>query len=699
LEQSVVSSAESAPQSPSKFTEAIVHDPKKSYLLRKYCVLLLALSWASVTLAQSETSDLNAFDADNILPTLSTEILSPAVAEFQIRQYLITRVAASPMAPSTSQEWTAGATRLRHRLLDDVVFHGWPKEWVESAPKFEEVAVIETGAGYRIRKLRYEIIPGFESTALLYEPEHMSGKMPAILNLHGHVGPLGEAIEFKQKRCINYAKHGIVALNLEWFSYGELNATGNEHWFGAHLNLVGANALGIFYLAMRRGLDYLYNSSNVDRNRIGVTGLSGGGWQTILLSSLDERVKATNPVAGFSSLRSRVEAKEYGDMGDTEQSAPDFIKESDYPYLVALMAPRPTLLTYNAEDDCCFRAALVKPDIYNGIMPFFKLYGKEDVFQWHENRDPGTHNYQLDNRLADYRFFSQQFGQPLIDNEDGVAFELKSYDELRVSLPKNNLTMLGVAQKLGREIVRNPIPSEPSAKASWAGSRRTMLKDVVRYRPVDTKQVWAVATTKSRDVQSIAYLFGMSNDLSANGIWLRSIAQSSDAAPVTIALDDNGRAASIGAVADRITRGEQVLALDLMFTGNSWKSTDPYLFAQMLDAIGDRPIGMEAAQLIRITRWAEERAGVSKVRLEVRGIRSQGVALVAAALEPDLFSEILIRDGMHSLNYVLDLPVHYQQAPELFCLDLYKSFDVDSLEALASPAKINVTNYLELSHN
>ena len=49
-------------------------------------------------------------------------------------------------------------------------------------------------------------------------------------------------------------------------------------------------------------------------------GLAGGGWQTIVLSALDERVKATHPVAGFSSLRSRVEVKEYGDMGDVEQS-------------------------------------------------------------------------------------------------------------------------------------------------------------------------------------------------------------------------------------------------------------------------------------------------------------------------------------------------------------------------------------------
>jgi len=133
-----------------------------------------------------------------------------------------------------------------------------------------------------------------------------------------------------------------------------------------------------------------------------------------------------------------------------------------------------------------------------------------------------------------------------------------------------------------------------------------------------------------------------------------------------------------------------------MFTGSSWKDNQPYQFAQILDGFGDRPIGMEAAQLIRITRWARERAGVSNVRLDAGGIRTQVVTLVAAGLESTLFSAILVRDGMHSLSYVLELPVRFEQAPELFCLDLYKEFDIDRLEALAAPAKVSVSKYLEI---
>jgi dienelactone hydrolase len=661
---------------------------KRKFFKRIYAVSVLICLLSSRGWSQGERVHLS--------EVLKDEIVSPAVADFQMRQHIVQATAPPPRPPATPAEWTASADRLRRHLVDEVVFHGWPKEWVDSPPKFEERGVIETGHGYRIRKLRFEIVPGFYSSALLYEPEHLDGTVPAILNLAGHDGPLGYSYEFKQKRCISFAKHGILALNLEWFGFGELSKEGNDHSFAAHLDLAGANGLGVFYLEMRRGLDYLYLDPHVDRKRIGVTGLSGGGWQTIVLSSLDERVKASNPVAGFSAARSRVEVKEFGDMGDIEQSATDFLRGSDYPYLVALMAPRPVLLTYNGEDDCCFRATLVKPRVFDAIQPFFGLYGKADNLNWHENRDPGDHNYQLDNRLADYSFFTKQFGLPAISDEAGIPAELRSYEELVTALPEDNLTILGLARQLGREITRSPIPAAASERSAWATSERGKLKEIVRYQPVELEDTWATAMTKSRDVQSISYLFQLNNGLSANGIWLRSILQSADTAPVTIVLHDDGRSSGTDIVAQRFSRGEQVLALDLMFTGAAWKGKDTFELAQILGGLGERPLGLQAAQLIRIARWAEQKSGTAKVRLEVSGMRNQAAALVAAALEPDLFSEITVRDGIRSFSYVLEKPVTYAQAPELFCLDLYKEFDIDRLEALAAPVTVQSHQSREL---
>lgn len=645
-----------------------------TYTLAVILALLVAASAAAQT------------DSETLAPLLADEILPPAVAAFQVRQYLVNRVAPPPVATSAGQ-WKSQAQKLRQEMLE-VAFHGWPQEWLKSPPKFEDMGVIEGGKGYKLRKLRYEIVPGFQSVAILYEPDHLQGKVPAVLNLNGHVGPPGKAVEYKQKRCITMAKHGILALNLEWFSFGELAARGNEHWFGAHLDLVGMNEMGLFYLEMRRGLDYLYDHPNVDRNRLAVTGLSGGGWQTILLSALDERVRVSVPVAGFSSIRTRVEVKAYGDLGDVEQSATDMYDGRDYTYLAAMMAPRPTLMVYNAEDDCCFRAPLVKPLVFDGTKPFFRLYGKESDLQWHENRDPGTHNYQLDNRLSAYAFLTKQFNLPPIDDEAGVAAELKSYDQLVVGIPKDNLTILGLAQTVARQFTRPEIPTAQAARESWAAAEREKLAKVIRSNPTHVSSVWAVANTKRMEVETKSYLFQMSDGLSATALCLKPIASPQDS-PLTLVLNDQGKKEAGHEVADRVNRGEQVLAVDLLFTGEAGKDLAPG-YVQIFHGLGDRPLGIRAAQLLEISHWFQKLAGPRKIRLEATGIRSQVVAMVAAALEPNLYSTVVVHEGISSLGYLLDAPVPYWDAPELFCLDLYKEFDLNRLTALAAPTAVTL---------
>ena len=612
--------------------------------------------------------------ARSVTPHLSKRLHPADVVAAEIRQYLMQKAPALPSAAS-AEAWTAEATRLRRRFLDEVVFHGWPREWVAAPLKVEDLGPIPSGAGYRMRKLRYEIVPGFWSTAILYEPEKLVGRVPAILNVNGHVGAPGKSVEYKQKRCVQQARMGIVALNLEWLAFGELSARENQHWFAAHLDLVGANGLGIFYLAMRKGLDYLAQHPNVDPKRLGVTGLSGGGWQTVVLSGLDERAAAAAPVAGYSALVARIERT--ADTGDLEQNATDMATVLDYPHLTAMRAPRPTLLIYNAEDDCCFRAPLVKPDIFDALRPLYRLYGAEDRFAWHENTDPADHNYQLDNRMQSYRFFARYFELMAPEQEEGVAAEVRSYDELVVGLPKDNLTILGLARRFANEIRRAP-------------AERSRLREVLRYRPVEVRRAWALNNTKSKELETRSYRLEFSNGLSVVGVWLRAI-YAPESAPATILLDDRGKSGAGAEVSERVNRGENVFAVDLLFTGDAApQDPGPAHYSQIFAAVGDRPLGLQAAQLVTLAEWVRKTTGARVVRLESSGMRSQMTALAAAAMAPDAFSEAVLRQTMPSLRHLLDTPVEYRAAPELFCLDLYKEFDVESLIKLASPVRITL---------
>jgi dienelactone hydrolase len=656
---------------------------------RLACIFLVTFCPACSLHAQATNSGLS--------PLLKQPLQSSAVVTDELDHFLLERV--PPLAlPSSAQQWDKEEARIRAHELS-VLYHGWPKEWIDSPPKFEKTGVIER-PGYRIIKLRFEIVPGFYSAALLYEPEHLSGKAPAILNVNGH-GPGGKAVEHKQKRCINQARRGIIALNIEWFGFGELAAEGDQHELLRLLDLAGVNGLGLFYLEMRRGLDYLYDDPDVDRSRIGMTGLSGGGWQTMLLSSLDPRVGPSVPVAGFSSLTTTIEHPHYSG-GDPEQNASDMRQTFDYAQLAAIRAPRPTLLIYNDMDDCCFRAGVVKQGVSTDIKPFFQLYGDANNLQWYENQIPGTHNYQIDSRQKAYEFFDSAFHLNVSQKEDAdTDTEVRTAAELTVGLPQDNLTILGLAQSFAKKIHHELPPAQ---------DQRDRLRETTRYAPVTVAHAWLLEATNENNVESHSYRFAFSNGLSATGVLVRSLTAPQNAT-TTVLISDSGIGSTVTDVGNAVNSGQRVLVFDPIFFGENIPDDehrpDAAAFVQMLAATGHRAPGLEAAQVTAVVRWLSENldhgsptpgsggahaAGpVAPVKIVTTGPRSETVAIVAAALEPTLFSELASRQAIPSLMDIFEHPQAYHEASDLMCLDLYSGFDFNVLAAMASPVKVNLS--------
>jgi dienelactone hydrolase len=656
-------------------------------------ISMLAILISSCLLHAAAQATRSAID-----PLLKQPLDSPILVAEQLRHFMLERVPELPR-PSSPEDWQKEAERLRAHELS-VIYHGWPRAWVDAKPQFEKVAEIAR-PGYRIVKLRYEIVPGFTSAALLYEPEHMHDKMPAILNVNGH-GAGGKAVEHKQKRCIQQARLGILALSLEWIGMGELSGPGNEHNQIGLLDLAGSNGVGLFYLAMRRGLDYLYDDPRVDRTRIGMTGLSGGGWQTMLLSTLDTRVSPAVPVAGFSSLTTAIEHPEYA--GDAEQNAPDMRSVADYAQLMALRAPRPTLLIYNAMDDCCFRAGVVKQGVYSDIQPFFALMGSSGNLEWYENENPGTHNYQVDSREVSYRFFNRAFHLPAGDKED-LDSEVQSFADLVVGIPDDNLTIVNLARQLGQSI-HHDLPAQTGPQ--WVEKERNQLRNVVRFAPVTVTHAWPVTETNEKGLESRGYRFEFSNGLSAPGVLIESALRPHNGG-TTLLLSDSGRASMAVEAGNDVDRGQRVLVFDPLLFGENIPGSGDDLsgYAQMLSTVGERPLGLEAAQAAAIARWLQADSvdgsgtpgsrsltpsrAVPPLRVVTNGPRGETVALVSAAIEPELYSSIEVRHGIRSLGDLFMHPPGYHEAPELMCLDLYRDFDINTLSLIASPVNIDLS--------
>jgi dienelactone hydrolase len=630
---------------------------------------------------------LSAADQNDLKAILGRKILAPRQTQTEVEKYVAARLPAMPKV-QTANQWNEHAARLRAQVLERVVYRGAAAAWRDARTRVEWLDTIKGGPGYRIKKLRYEALPGLWIPALLYEPEKLQGKVPVILNVNGHDGN-GKAAGYKQIRCINQAKRGMLALNVEWLGMGQLRTTNFHHGRMNQLDLCGTSGLAPFYLSMKRGLDVLLRLEHADPKRVAVTGLSGGGWQTIIISSLDTRVTLTNPVAGYSGFLTRIQ--HYKDLGDSEQTPCDLATVADYTHLTAMMAPRPTLLTYNSKDDCCFEAGYVLPALRAAAEPIFKLYGKLNFLRSHVNDNPGTHNYEKDNRQAFYRMLGDHFyasSKEFDAKEIPSEKEVKSKAELMVDLPAKNEDFHTLALALARKLPRDgQLPREKEAARKWQEDRRRKLHTMVR---AVNYQVQAVKTnTENRGGIQVTHW-----QLRLDNTWTVPVVELVQGAPkrTAILINDAGRHTDPVNVERLLKAGNRVLAVDLFYLGESRIVQHDWLFALMVATVGQRSLGLQASQLAAVARWsaAEHRSG--PVTVAAVGPRTGTAALVAAGLEPKAISSLELDGALGSVKEVIEQNRSVDQMPEMFCFGLLEWFDVKQLTALVAPRPVRFLN-------
>ncbi len=647
--------------------------------------VLLSLGLLAVNVASTGAVEPGQIEPGKIAPLLQREIIGSELALAEVQRYCEDRVPSMHNLESskieTAQSWEAEAARLRAAVLQKIVYRGEAAKWRDAETRVEWLETIEGGPGYRIKKLRYEALPGMWIPALLYEPEKLSGKVPAVLNVNGHSAQ-GKQYVPKQMRCINQAKRGMLALNLEWLGMGQLRTDGYSHARMNQLDLCGTSGLAPFYLCMRRGLDILLSLDNTDPQRVAVTGLSGGGWQTIFISSLDTRVKLANPVAGYSSFRTRVWHQK--DLGDSEQTPNDLATLVDYTHLTAMMAPRPTLLTYNLKDNCCFESVYALKPLMQAATPVFELFDKKNHLRSHVNADPGTHNYEVDNRQAFYRmlgdFFypdDSRFERKEIPSDD----EVKSKEDLDVALPADNEDFHTLALKFAKRLPRQPdLPRDKTAAEAWQNRQRAVLREVVRAKRYEV-------TASQADRRQEGELTATCWRLKMDGDWTVPAVELTppDAKKTAVLVADGGRRSVAAEAARLLDDGHRVIAVDPFYFGESHIAQKDWLYAVLVAGVGDRPLGLQAGQVAAVARWAADTYKTGGVTLVAVGPRSSTFAIVAAALDDESIRAVELHGSLGSLKEIIEQNWTVSQKPELFCFGLLERFDIKHLAALIAP--------------
>jgi hypothetical protein len=597
--------------------------------------------------------------------------------------------------PETASEWRNKSESLRRELFEKVVFSGVPAEWLEYELQVVFGDVIETGKGYLIRKLRYEALPGLWIPALLYEPTESEEKIPAVLNVNGHVGPPGKAIEYEQIRCINLAKRGMLALHPEWLFFGELTGEDYKHNRLAYLDLCGASGLSVFYLAMKRGLDFLEKYPRTDPQRLAMTGLSGGGWQTIILSSLDTRISLVVPNAGYICLFCRVD--NVSDIGDLEQNPTDLVSIADYPCLTAMLAPRPTLLIYNEKDDCCFQSHRSRPSVFEPVVPFFELFDKANDFQFYNNIDPGTHNYEKDNREQFYRFINRHFltsQSEKVDSEIPSDGEALKQEELNVGLPENNANFFTLASELMEDLpVNHPPEGDPDELAKWQSESRDRLRKVLRLEPM-TAKASILKEISHGELKTSFYKISVGEEWLVPAVAISK----SEAIPGSIAIvfADKGKTTITEPVEKLVENGSLVISVDPLFIGECVPAKDQsWQYAQMVATVGERPLGIQVGQIGAIIEWACKEYEIERVSLYSIGWNASIIALSACGLYGDRVHSVILEDAPASLKWLISRHLDYETYPALFCFGLLKQFDVQELIALCNPVKVELAKVEE----
>lgn len=331
---------------------------------------------------------------------------------------LETRTLDTPVAPpkwAELSQWEARAAALRTQVLAAAGIWADPSAGARTPPRAE---VFERrdhpDLGYSVEKVFFESLPGYFVTGNLYRPLPGGGRRrAAVLHPHGHAehGRLQHDQLFSPAmRGITFARMGYVALTYDMAGYGD-NLRIPHRWGGPREWLWGATPLGLQLWNSMRALDFLSGLPDVDPERLGCTGESGGGTQTFLLTAVDPRVRVSAPV-NMISLHMQ--------GGCVCENAPGLRLDTNNVEIAALAAPRPMLMV-SATGDWTVRTPQLE---YPAVAAIYALYGAQDRVSTVQMDAP--HNYNRASREAVYPFFARwlpplpEGGPPDVPSEDDV---------------------------------------------------------------------------------------------------------------------------------------------------------------------------------------------------------------------------------------------------------------------------------------
>ena len=512
------------------------------------------------------------------------------------------------------------------------------------------------GDGFHVEKLAYESLPGFWVTANLYVPETGKAPFPAVILSPGHEAT-GKQSQYSFGA--NFARSGIVALAIDPLGQGERlqyfdpakkastigGSTGEHGEANVPAMLLGEEVARYFVNDGMRGIDYLISRSDVNPDRIGALGCSGGGTATAYLAALDDRVKVAGVACYITSFQELLPSAT--GVQEAEQSIPHFIEQGlDFGDWVELFAPKPYAIISTTNDMFPFEGAR---QTYEEVKRIYKLYGAEDHLQWITG--PGGHGNLGPISPAILGFFIHHLaGGPAGD---------ANFMAMRPQHPENLLcTPTGqVSTSLGGETVASLV-----SKSDPAGEAPVVPQFARRHPRLDRSDR---KTRRHRWAES-------SRPISARATALIPSRFNAKAAEVTglIAIPDawpSGRKPAVLLLNpqqgdfDRLAKsGHIVMTLEPRPSPPGTEGAkSPYLGTFNLLSlraflVGKTIVGMRVEDTIHAVDWLSARADVDASAITVYGNGPMGAVVLHAAALDSRIRSVIVENTLTSYRMILN---------------------------------------------
>jgi len=588
--------------------------------------------------------------------------------------------------PKSAAEWEAVRVRTREKLLDSLGIV--PSQTCDLDARIVGVAERE---GYRLERVVFYSRPDCPVTANVYVPKRAEFPAPAVLCPHGHAAE-GKAYSLYQHHYVGLVKKGFVVMSFDMIGYNERAAMGHRQMFAPYL--AGGSLIGMILWDGMKALDYLCSRPEVDTRRIGCTGNSGGGKQTLFLSALDERIAVSAP-AGHGATYAYTAQKERDICACN--TVPGFLRFAEMDYVFGLIAPRPLLMVMGL-DDRLFPFDLVRK-VFRRVRRIYRLLGVEDRVEL--SLSNCGHGYDLPKREAMYAWFNRHLKgiddlakakEPRIRPEKAGSKAISCFPNGKV--PADAATTNQLVLREGEAVL-----AQARARLSQKGGKeraRRRLGKLLWPQGVPRGRVMAEArgTTQAAKSQTEKLLLH-----TEPGVVVPCVlhAPGSGRRKVVILVDDAGKSSPRGRVVARkmVSRGFTVAAVDPRGWGETTGrelsedgAIDEHYASQRALIFGRPLMGMRALDLVRTRDYVKQRWPSSTVGLYGIGLGALVGCLAVAAV-----------GGFDSLTCE-DLPLSFLPPSEaetpyplsFYVYDILQVGDVRDLLALVGRRKSTVVS-------